>query len=68
MDTRQVQGRKAQFCNENCASGFKCDREYALIYPSYNVEGEIMSVEDASIACGFCAYCGASEVIENAEA
>lgn len=53
-----VYGRKAEFCDETCKGSFKCDRDHDLIYPSYNVEGVIMSVEKASIACGFCAYCG----------
>lgn len=57
MIIRQVYGVKAKFCNEGCKEGFKTDRQHGLIYPQYEVEGQRMSVEDASIKAGFCAYC-----------
>ena len=55
---RKVMGRKARFHGLSCCEGFREDRKHGLIYPSYNVSGEIMSVERASIAAQFCAYCG----------
>ena len=56
--TRKVFGRKACFCNKGCQDSFREDRKHGLIYPSYEVEGKLLSVEAASIQCGFCAYCG----------
>lgn len=53
-----VFGRRARFCDYGCRDSFQCDREHHLIYPSYDVDGRIMCVEDASRAAGFCAYCG----------
>ena len=57
MRTYTCQGRKFRAHDSGCADGFKTDRRYNLIYPSYNVDGEIMSVEKASIEAEFCAYC-----------
>lgn len=62
-----VFGRNARFCNDGCREGFRTDRRYGLIYPSYSVNGKVMSVEDASIDAEFCAYCNA-EVGDNDEA
>jgi len=54
----KVFGRRVRAHNANCADGFREDRKHGLIYPSYSVDGEIMSVEAASIECDFCVYCG----------
>ena len=53
-----VFGRKARFHNDACRDGFREDRKHSLIYPTYDVGGQLMSVEDASMAAEFCAYCG----------
>lgn len=53
-----VFGRKVHAHSADCASSFREDRKHGLIYPSYNVEGTIMSVERASIECDFYVYCG----------
>jgi hypothetical protein len=55
----KVYGRKARYCDEGCQESFRCDRQHGLIYPSYSVDGKIMSVEEASIEKDFCAYCSA---------
>lgn len=62
MKTYTVNGRKCQ-AHEGCIDGFREDRKHSLIYPSFNVEGEILSVERASIACGFCVYCMQNEEV-----
>ena len=54
----RVFGRKVRAHNAMCADGFREDRKHGLIYSSYNVEGTIMSVEQASLECDFCVYCG----------
>ena len=51
-----VHGRKCA-AHPECIDGFRSDREHSLIYPSFNVDGVIMSVERASIEAEFCAYC-----------
>lgn len=53
----KVFGARARFCTPGCRDGFRCDRIHRLIYPSYLVDGQIMSVEKASIEASFCAYC-----------
>lgn len=57
LETHTVHGRKARF-HPGCQEGFREDRKHGLIYPPYDVDGQIMSVEAASIAADFCAYCG----------
>lgn len=62
MVIRKIYGCRARFCCDGCADGFRTDRRYGLIYPSYQVElddgtHKIMGVEQASIAAKFCAYC-----------
>lgn len=54
---RTVFGRKAMF-HPGCEDSFREDRKHGLIYSQYSVDGVLMNVEEASIACEFCAYCG----------
>jgi len=54
----RVFGKRVRAHTASCASGFREDRKYGLIYPSYSVEGETMAIEQASVECDFCVYCG----------
>lgn len=63
MKKYRVRGKEFMAHDSNCADSFKEDRKHGLIYSSYRVidddnNSTIMGVEDASVACGFCAYCG----------
>jgi hypothetical protein len=54
-----IYGKKARFHGATCRDGFKTDRQYGAIYNSYiEDDGRPISVEQASLAWGFCAYCG----------
>ena len=55
--TRTVFGRKARF-HRGCDESFREDRKHGLIYSSYLIDGKLMGVEEASLACEFCTYCG----------
>ena len=55
-----VAGRPILAHGKACADGLREDRRNGLIYPSYRDDdlGCVLSVEQASKAWGFCAYCG----------
>ncbi len=55
----KVLGCKARFCNGNCKSGFKADRECGMMYGLHKING-IMCLhrEQWSLAALRCAYCG----------
>lgn len=54
-----ILGYRARVCNRGCASGFREDRRYGLIYGPHAVNGVLcMSREEWSLASRHCAYCG----------
>ena len=64
LRTYHINKRPFRAHNANCADGFREDRKRGLIYGSFLIydqtpeDGRVMGVEEASLACDFCAYCG----------
>lgn len=58
---RKIAGRKAYFCTEACAEGFREDRRYGVIYAS----APYMNREAWSIGEGRCAYCNGHDHTES---
>jgi len=58
-----IRGIEARLCDEQCRSGYQCDREHGLIYTPCRLVDEpgqpIVGIDEASVRTFSCAYCNA---------